>query len=208
MQRIARSLIVCWLLLSACGTAARGDGGVVRIVEQQAGLQVSVFTSPNPLCAGPVDISVLVQDAETGQPVPEADVSIVVTPRGRSGRSIHGVATVDAATNKLLRAAVFDLSEAGWWDVDVICVAKPGRAHVHFALECGQPLPHWLAVWPWLIWPAGVVLLFGVHRLLVWRRHAPAVRSVGRRPISEPREASVTLDHHADGAARQRRSQA
>jgi hypothetical protein len=191
--------MVSWLLLSAWATAARGDGGVVRVVEQQAGFQISVFTSPNPLRAGPVDISVLVQDAETGQPLPEADIRVAVTPRGRSGRSLPAAATTEAATNKLLRAAVLQLPDAGWWDVDVVCITQRRRAHVHFAMECGPPLPHWLTVWPWFVWPVGVVLLFGIHRMLVWRRHAPQAPAE-RRSASESLATALSLEHHAQHA--------
>jgi len=197
MRGFAGSLIAGGLLLVSYGPAARGDGGVVRVVEQQAGLQISVFTSPNPLRAGPVDISVLVQDAETGQPVPEADVSVVVTPRGRSGHAIHGAATADAATNKLLRAAVLELPDAGWWDVEVVSIAQRSRARVRFAMECGQPLPHWLTVWPWFTWPAGAVLLFGLHRLLVWRRHNPKAPPTARRSASESPATALSLEHRA-----------
>ncbi len=45
---------------------ARADGGAVRLRQRSGGYQIAVFTEPTPLRAGPVDVSVLVQDAETG----------------------------------------------------------------------------------------------------------------------------------------------
>ena len=65
-----------------------------------------------------------------------------------------------------------ELPEPGWWDVEIVCVAEHGPADVRFTMEAGQQLPRWLTVWPWFGWPAGVVLLFGIHRLLVWRKQA------------------------------------
>ena len=63
-------LALGWLLVGACGEAARGDGGTVRLSRCEGGLRITVFTAPTPFRAGPVDISVLVQDAVTGEPDP------------------------------------------------------------------------------------------------------------------------------------------
>lgn len=52
------------------------DGGTVRCSERRGDLSVTVFTSPAPLSAGPVDVSVLLLDARTG--MPQGDVPIVV----------------------------------------------------------------------------------------------------------------------------------
>ena len=57
-----------WLLVGACGEAAWGDGGTVRLSRCEGDYRISVFTAPTPFRAGPVDISVLVQDAATGEP--------------------------------------------------------------------------------------------------------------------------------------------
>src|SRR5947199_7831416 len=85
----------------------RADGGAVRLREQAGAYQVTVFTSPTPLRAGPVDVSVLVQDA-AGECVPEARVAVRLAARG-TGEALECPATAEAATNKLLRAAVFQL---------------------------------------------------------------------------------------------------
>ena len=44
-----------------------------------------------------------------------------------------------------------------------------GEQKVHFAVEAAEPLPHWMTLWPWLAWPALVVALFGLGRLVVRR---------------------------------------
>jgi hypothetical protein len=146
------------------------DGGAVRLVQQQGGYRIAVFTSPVPFRAGPVDVSVLVQDAGTHQPIPDAQVTITLIPRQRPTERITHTATSEAATNKLFRAAVFDLPEPGWWEVEVAVDGKGGPARVHFSLEAGAPPPRWLAVWPWAAWPAAIVVLFCVHQVLLRRR--------------------------------------
>jgi hypothetical protein len=176
MRLIANIVILTWLLVGVHCPDALADGGRVVLVERHGDIEVSVFTSPNPLRAGPVDISVLLQDAKTDQPVADAQVSMNLTWRDSPGRRIHAIATSAAATNKLMLSALVELPEPGWWDVEVICRAEHGAAHVQFALEAGRPLPPWLSVWPWFSWPFGAVILFGVHRLLVWRRQTASAR--------------------------------
>src|SRR5438094_6267524 len=99
---------------------ARGDGGTVRLSQQTGGYRITVFTEPTPLRAGPVDVSVLVQDAATGQALPDVQVTVWVAPVGRAGAAVGYPATSEAATNKLLRVALFDFPEAGPWELEVV----------------------------------------------------------------------------------------
>ena len=148
----------------------RADGGTVRLSEQRGGYRITVFTSPTPLRAGLVDLSVLVQDAVTGEVASEVQVGIHVVPVGSSGVAFHGPATHEAATNKLYYAALFDLPEPGWYALEVSVAGDRGEARVHFDLEAAEPLPPYLAVWPWFGWPVLVILLFIIHLILVRRR--------------------------------------
>src|SRR5436190_18787491 len=95
-------------LLPAVATA---DGGDIRLSEQQGNYRITVFSAPTPLRAGPVDVSVLVQEAASGEPVPDAEVMVKEVRRGSLGVERRHPATTEAATNKLYRAATFDLPE-------------------------------------------------------------------------------------------------
>jgi hypothetical protein len=165
---------ICFLLVSSFilhpSSFLRADGGALRLSEQQAGYRITVFTAPNPLRAGPVDVSVLVQDAATGEAVPEATVAVQATPWGRPGAAVRVPATSEAATNKLLRAALFELPEPGRWQIEVEVEGKGGLARVRFEAEAGEPLPRWLALWPWFTWPILIVMLFGIHQALGRRK--------------------------------------
>src|SRR3954466_8251867 len=77
---------------------ARADGGAVRLRQRAGGYQIAVFTSPTPFRAGPVDVSVLVQDAATGECVPEAQVTVCLKAPA-AGRALECPATTEAATN-------------------------------------------------------------------------------------------------------------
>ena len=164
----SRLLPVCVLVL--CPSPAAADGGSVRLSEQQGNYRISVFTAPTPVRAGPVDISVLVQDAATGEVVSGVRVTIKVARRDAPGVAVDQPATTAAATNKLFHAAVFDLPEPGWYSVEVSIDGDQGEAQVRFDMEAAESLPPWLALWPWVGWPVLVILVFGVHQLLVRRR--------------------------------------
>ncbi len=110
----------------------------------------------------------LVQDA-AGECVPEARVTVRLTARG-TGEVLEYPATVAAATNKLFQAAVFQLPEPGWWDVEVAVEGPRGSALLRFGVEADQRPPRWLELWPWFAWPALAVALFGLHQVLVRRR--------------------------------------
>ncbi len=164
-----------WLLLlttfvAGPSSSLRADGGTLCALEKVGGYRVAVFTSPVPLRAGPVDVSVLVQDAATGEQVPEARVTVRLTPRSGDTWSVEGEATSEAATNKLFHAALLELPDAGRWEVEVSVDGPRGPAVVRCEVEAGEPLPRWREEWPWIGWPAFAILLFCAHQLLVRRR--------------------------------------
>ena len=119
--------------------------------------------------AGIVDISVLVQEAATSQPAAAVQVGIKAQRHG-SASVLHQPATTEAATNKLYHAAVFELSEAGWYSVEVSVDGTLGAAQVGFDVEAAEAPPPWSTMWMWIVWPVPVILLFGVHQLLVRRK--------------------------------------
>src|SRR5260370_37856658 len=146
----------------------RADGGTMRISEKRDGLLITVFTAPSPFRAGPVDVSVLVQDALTGELVPQAQVTVRMTKAGQL--ALEYPATREAATNKLLHAAQFELPEPGRWQLEVQVEAVHRLAVIGCALEAAAPLPRWRELWPWIGWPALAIALFGIHQVLARRR--------------------------------------
>ena len=175
--------IVMFALLSCPifhpSSLARADGGAVRLRQRAGGYQIAVFTSPTPFRAGPVDVSVLVQDAETGECVPQAQVTVFLKATG-DGRALECPATTAAATNRLFHAAVFELPEPGRWDVEVAVEGPHGRALLRFGIEADGPAPRWLEFWPWFTWPALVVALFSLHQVLFPRHHLRRLSAIRR----------------------------
>jgi hypothetical protein len=144
---------------------ARADAGAVRASKRNETCQVTVFTDPTPLRAGPVDVSVLVLDAATGQPVLDRQIDIEFAPRGRSSDKIRLTTTSAAASNKLFQAAHFDLPQAGWWSFTVVVRRPADTMELHFELEAGDSPPPWRSLWLWFFWPFFVVALFAMSRL-------------------------------------------
>ena len=174
MRRLHPDRLVSCLLpvcvLFVFPSLAMADGGTIRLSERQGNYRLTVFTAPAPLRAGPVDVSVLIQDATTGEPASDMQVMIKAVWRGSSALAIHHPATTEAATNKLYYAATFDLPEPGWYALEVSVAGAQGEAQVHLELEAADPLPACLALWPWVAWPVVVMLLFSIHEFLVRRR--------------------------------------
>ena len=104
MRKLLRLIGVC-LIMGWPSASCWADGGAVRAIERDGPFQISVFTSPQPLVAGPADISVLVQDADTLAPLEMERMEVTVTPRGRPYAAVTLPATAEAATNKDARVA-------------------------------------------------------------------------------------------------------
>src|SRR5262245_4003621 len=98
--------LLATILVFLSATSVLADGGTLRVSRVAGPWRVSVFTSPTPLRAGTIDLSVLVQDAKTGQV--RLGVPVRVWAR-QDDRDVEAVATHGQATNKLLQAAHLEL---------------------------------------------------------------------------------------------------
>ncbi|QDU28231.1 hypothetical protein ETAA8_33310 [Anatilimnocola aggregata] len=166
-MRTNLSLLIVTSLTMLCPHMASADGGTVRLLERRGSQTITVFTSPAPLRAGIIDVSVLVQDQTGTVAMREVAIEVVAQPRDHSGPIIRLPATTDAATNKLLRAAKFNLPHSGWWQVEVV-MHSPNQPteRFHFDVEVAPAQPRWVTFWPWFTWPILAIVLFAWHQ---WR---------------------------------------
>lgn len=139
---------------------AHADGGTVRASLRCGDCQVTVFTSPTPLCAGPIDVSVLTQDCATGDVLLDDAIDVEIAPRDTPSASSRSRANHAAATNKLLQAAQFDLPYAGRWLFTVKAQSAGESSPICFEVEVGDAPPTWLSMWPWFSWPFLLVVFF------------------------------------------------
>ena len=162
------ALIAVIVMASA---SVRADGGIVRMREAAGPLTQTLFAPPDPIAAGPVDVSVLVQD-RTGAPVLDALVTLRVT--SSSGDSVlEATATHDAATNKLLYAAWMDV-RAGDWDLRVLVEHGGETARMNVPLSITSARTPLADYWPHLLLPPIAIVVFALHQWLVESRRCVA----------------------------------
>jgi hypothetical protein len=164
--------LLAGLVLGTGPSVAGADGGTVRYSGQHADRLVTVFTDPTPMRTGLVDVSVLVQDTNSGQALADVPIIISAEPIDHSQQPITVVATAEAATNKLLRAARFDLASPGRWHLEVDVEGYGQKLPIEFDVEVAEGLPPWVEMSLWIGWPLAAISLFGVHQLLVHGRAA------------------------------------
>jgi hypothetical protein len=126
---LAKARLV-WLILltslligasSAVPPSTHADGGQIRIDSEPVGpFLISVFTDPTPVRVGVVDISIILEDAETGRIVFEPELMVALTPPNAETPQAAIAATSDQATQpELYRAVLTELPRAGRWLVTV-----------------------------------------------------------------------------------------
>jgi hypothetical protein len=170
--------------LLSCKAVAFADGGAIQLSQREGNYQITLFTEPTPLRAGPVDVSVLVLNAETGDVAPDVKAMLAAAPNANPEATVSRAATAEAATNKLFRAATFDLPAAGKWHLTATIDGPLGTAQVHADVKVGEPLPQFLSLWPWLAWPIVPVLLYAAReRVVRGRRYGRAAAGRPSQPL-------------------------
>jgi hypothetical protein len=141
------------------------DGGLLRVRQEAGPFIVSVFTAPEPLRVGPVDVSVIVQSSGGGV-LTDAVVDIILESATRPVERRRATATRAAASNKLAKAAVVDLPVAGQWTLTVAIRLNGDAATVTCLLPVAPAQSRISLIWPWLLMPPVVIALFAVHQTL------------------------------------------
>lgn len=163
------SLLIVVLGFIALVSEARGDGGTLQLSQRYGDVDVSVFTSPAVPRVGMIDVSVFIQDAKTKRVRDDLPVKIRLERVEGAAIPLQENATAEMATNRLFKAAQFDLPKAGRWRVTV-SLTDVNLDPLTFEIDVAPPLPPWMQLAPWLGWPFAVVALFLVHQKLVASR--------------------------------------
>jgi hypothetical protein len=112
---------------------------------------------------------------------------VEVSPAGQPAKAMRHPATTQAATNKLLRAAVFELRDSGRYELTVSVDGPNDHAQIRFALDVGNAWSPRTGVWPWILWPVPVIAFYGVHRRLVAGSAKVPCRRSRPQPGATPR---------------------
>lgn len=154
------------------------DGGAIIAREKVNGLDLTVFASPFPLRAGPVDLSVLVQDAK-GNAVLDAEVDLGWTTSSPTVSTdwLPPCCSMETALgktpalrthsqNKLLYGAILPVRSAGPSDISVTVKTPDTQASLSISVEAQPPRAPALTYWPLLVFPPAAVGLFALHQRL------------------------------------------
>ena len=161
-----RGLLLVTALL-AFSSRGQADGGFVELHQEVGPFVVTVFSAPGPLRAGPVDISVLVQD-RSNRPVLDGEIFVRLS-RG-NGMTLVERATREVAQNKLLYSALINLPEAGQWELEVTIKQGKETASITGQVSAAAPTPFLLSYWRSLSLPPIVIAVFALNQWL--RRRA------------------------------------
>jgi hypothetical protein len=172
--------------LFALNSRVCADGGFVELHEVVGPFDVTVFTAPGPLRAGPVDISVLVQDVANGQPVLDGEVFVRLQ---REGSDLAERASREVAQNKLLYSALMHLPEAGQWEFEVTIKHGKEAASLRRGVSVAPSRPLLLAYWRSLSVPPVVIAIFALNQWLKRRRVS----------LQQARDLRKEIDHMGSG---------
>jgi len=172
-----RAVLLCLLLFPGVLLA---DGGAILARQTVNGLGVTIFASPQPLRAGPVDVSVLVQDGKKA--VLDAAVEIAWSPSSSSSPAwMPPCCSMDQNTdkipatrahsqNKLIYSAIVPVKSSGASELIVRVKAGDREALLSTDITVGPPSPPALAYWPWLALPPFAIAGFALHQRLSRRK--------------------------------------
>jgi len=148
------------VVLFAFASVAAADGGRLRAYGEAGEFRIAIFTRPEPLSAGPADVSILVQESESGEAVLDADVTLELSGPG-------GVTTqlpaARHARNRLFYGAAVDLAP-GAWTVTARIRRGTADAESRASFEVGTSRIRAAEPWPYLAVPPLAVALFAANR--------------------------------------------
>jgi hypothetical protein len=148
--------------------SAFADGGTVQLRKEAGPFVITVFTSPAPLSAGPVDVSLLLQNRNGLEPVLDASISLIL--RDRSGAEIRAQPTREQAQNKLLYAAPVTFAESGKWQLDITILRNGERTGATGSIDVAPAPERAASYWSYIAFPPLMIVAFVVRERLIRRK--------------------------------------
>ncbi len=157
------------------------DGGAIQFQGDTGSFHVTVFTLPPILSAGPVDVTVLVQDRSKLAPLLDANVTLNLTVQG-GGTLAKDVwsppsCPVDKSTtltdiparlshgeNRLLYGALVQIPNSGTWELRINVEHHSETESISIPLKVNPPASPPLAYWHLFMLPPLGVLGFILNK--------------------------------------------
>jgi hypothetical protein len=192
-----------FLLLLFLARKSWGDGGAIQFQGDAGPFHVTVFTLPPILSAGPVDLTVLIQNRSKLDPLLNALVTLDLTalPGADNGKAslqkeawippacalnlpaslVNIPAKLNHGENRLLYGALVQVPYSGIWKLKVNIQCDSEAESVETLLKVNSPAPPPLAYWQLFILPPMAVLGFILNRVARQSRsQEPGARSTQR----------------------------
>jgi len=163
------------VVMTLAQATAFADGGTVQLRKEAGALVITVFSSPAPLSAGLVDISLLLQNRNGLEPVLDANVSLLLRAEA-SGTEIQARPTREQAQNKLLYAVPVTLTESGRWQLAITILRNGERTEATGAIDVASAPEMAASYWSYIAFPPLVIVVFAVREWLLRRRLELRVR--------------------------------
>lgn len=176
-QAASQVAMVMLFVVITCVTfipVATADGGALQFTRSAGLFTITVFTTPSPLRAGPVDISLMIQSSDNQQPVLDCVANVQLRKEG--SRSIGSEATHQVSQNKLFYAASMNVTESGVWELEVTIWHGDASANVSGPITVAPSNPVLYGYWRSLAVPPLFILLFALNQWLKRRRTATQIK--------------------------------
>ncbi|HEY5770689.1 MAG TPA: hypothetical protein VIS71_12665 [Terrimicrobium sp.] len=174
MRKRFHAFLAFTLLAAVC---CRADGGAILARQTINGLGLTVFASPAPLRAGPVDVSVLVQDGETSVLDATVEVAWLASPSSSPEwlppccsmeTSAERIPAIRAhSNNRLLYSAIVPMKSSGPSKLTISVAQGDRKASLSCDIDVRPPLPPAVAFWRWLVFPPVAIAGFVLHQNLL-----------------------------------------
>lgn len=165
------------LILIAVAPFVRADGGIPIGQIERDGLRVTVFAAPVPVRAGPLDVTFLVQEIPSNQPVWDAAIFCTVAQLGPPPSNpvrlpawcssiapgTRVPATGSHSRNKFLSGAYLPLTGPGRWELTVLVTRGSTNFSAAIPLDVAAPQPPLSTWWPLIALVPAALILY------VWR---------------------------------------
>jgi hypothetical protein len=156
--------ILITLLLLFVTRLANADGGAIQFQGDSGPFHITLFTLPSILQAGPIDVTVLLQEKSTMEPLLDADIRFGLTliregttqrdawlPPACAWTPTSGLTDVPArlnhGENKLLYGTLIQVPRAGTWNLETNIKRGSERTTISTTLSINPPAPPALAYW-------------------------------------------------------------
>ena len=182
MNSRLQTAFLFWLILS---NVALADGGTIRLQTDTGSFHITVFTQPPVLAAGPVDISVLVQNRKDLSPVMDATLAFDLIPfEGTGAKSwmppssamstSSGLSAIparlDHGENRLLYGAAVHIPHSGRWGLRIHLQRASETSTVETLLTVAPPTSPPLAYWHLFALPGVFAGIFVLHQIALRAR--------------------------------------